>query len=237
MLLKKQDWQLDEKVEEEETGRESDLPFSTMVEEHVPWWIGFVIALVLVLFVGFVFKGYIGRQIWRSVERGVQRVPVLRVIYPYAKQVTEFFFSEKKKMQYDAAVAVQYPRKGLWSIGFVTGEAMQAVRDEAGDVITIFVPSSPTPFTGYTITVPRSDTIELAISVDEALKFTVSGGVLVPDTQRSALLESPDGPALPIALPEAGDTTSEPPPEPPEPSEPLELPRTAVPLQKDNQDS
>ena len=82
---------------------------------------------------------------------------------------------------------VEYPRKGIWSIGLVTGSPMSSMETEitrqAGPSITVFIPSSPTPFTGYTITVPRDSVVELPITIDEALRFTISGGVLVPAHQ------------------------------------------------------
>ncbi|MGE3166351.1 MAG: DUF502 domain-containing protein [Planctomycetota bacterium] len=200
--LNKQDWQLDEKVDPSLPG---DVAFSTLVDEHVPWWIGFAIAVTLVLAVGFIFKGYLGRQIWKALERWIQRVPVIKVIYPYAKQVTEFFFAEKKQLQYEAAVAIEYPRVGVWSLGFVTSRGFRQVAEAAGDeVVTVFIPSSPTPVTGYTVIVPRSQLIQLDVSTDEAIRFTMSGGVIVPPRQvpevslKTRKLERPaQAPALP----------------------------------------
>lgn len=186
-LLHKQDWELDE-VEDaavaKSFGAQKDVKFSELVENHVPWWVGFAIAVTLVLGVGFVFKGYLGRQIWRVLERAIQRIPVIKVIYPYAKQVTEFFFAEKKQLHYEAAVAIEYPRKGIWSIGFVTSRGFRQIENLAGDdVVSVFIPSSPTPVTGYTIIVPRSQLIQLDVSTDEAIRFTMSGGVIVPPRQ------------------------------------------------------
>jgi uncharacterized membrane protein len=81
-------------------------------------------------------------------------------------------------------VAVEYPRKGLWSLGLVTGSTLRSIQERAGvPCVTVFVPSAPTPFTGWVIIVPVEDTIELPISIDDALRFAVSGGVIVPPTQ------------------------------------------------------
>jgi len=103
-------------------------------------------------------------------------------VYPYVKQVTDFLVGDTTgQIQFNRVVAVQYPRKGLWSVGLVTGDTMGRIEARAErKCITVFMPSSPTPFTGYVITVPVEDTIELAISIDEALRFTVSGGVILP---------------------------------------------------------
>ncbi len=158
--------------------------FSDRVQAHVPPWLGFVIALVLILLVGFIFKGYLGRQLLRFLEGMIQRLPVIKTIYPYAKQVTEFFFENKRPIQYESAVSVEYPRRGIWCIGFVTSEGFRDVQEATQEqVVNIFIPSSPTPFTGYTIMVPRDEVIPLNLTVDEALRFTISGGVLLPPNQ------------------------------------------------------
>ena len=90
------------------------------------------------------------------------------------------------RSEFSGVVAVPYPRKGIWSVGLLTGTPMKAIQESAGEeMVTIFIPSSPTPVTGYTITVPRRDIIELALSVDEALRFIISAGVIKPDTELS----------------------------------------------------
>ena len=106
---------------------------------------------------------------------------------PSCKQVTDFFFGDnsKERLQFSRVVAVQYPRKGIWSVGLVTGDTMRRIEQEAGGpCLTVFIPSSPTPFTGYVITVPRTDTMDLPISIEDAIKFAVSGGVVVPASQQ-----------------------------------------------------
>ena len=166
------------------THPEGDIPFEKRVQKHVPNWVGFVIALVLIFFVGFIFKGYVGRQAIRLIESWILRIPLIKVIYPYAKQVTEFFFQEKKALHYESCVAVEYPRKGIYSIGFVTSEGFRQIGEVAGsEVVAIFIPSSPTPVTGYTILVPRETIHPLEMTVDEALRFSISGGVILPPKQ------------------------------------------------------
>jgi uncharacterized membrane protein len=180
-----QDFQLDEKIAEE---LPDTVSFSKRVDAHVPNWIGFVIALALVFAVGFLFRGYLGRQTVRLLESWVLRIPLIRTIYPYAKQVTEFFFREKTAIQYQRCVAFEYPRKGIYSIGFITSEGFRQVCEASGvEIVTIFVPSSPTPITGYTILVPKDSVIHLDLSVDEALPFIISGGVILPPSQTSPL--------------------------------------------------
>jgi len=162
--------------------------------------IGLIIAVVLIYIVGWLVGSFIGRRLYHKGEELLHRVPLIRSIYPSIKQVTDFFVGQNKGPQFSAVVAVQYPRKGLWSVGLVTGETMKKIEQEAGEpCLTVFIPSSPTPFTGYVITVPKSDTIDLPITIEEAVKFTVSGGVLIPPSQQLG----GDGPKL-FADPQSG---------------------------------
>jgi len=156
------------------------------------WWtdypylqgVGFVLALVGIYFVGRFVASLVGRNVWRVIERGLMRAPVIKQIYPNVKQVTDFFLT-KPRTSFSRVVAVEYPRKGIWSLGLVTGSGMRAVSEALDtDLLTVFIPSSPTPVTGYTITVRRDEVIDLPISIDEALRFTVSGGVVVPPAQQ-----------------------------------------------------
>lgn len=147
--------------------------------------IGLVIAIILIYIVGWLVGSFIGRRLYHKGEVLIQRVPLIRSIYPSIKQVTDFFVGAKSGPQFSAVVAVEYPRKGLWSVGLVTGETMRNIQHRAGvPCLTVFIPSSPTPFTGYVITVPKADTIDLPITIEDAIKFAVSGGVLIPPSQQ-----------------------------------------------------
>lgn len=156
---------------------------------YVGWWFGFAVAVVAVYVFGRFVATYVGRWLWRMTERTVTSMPLIRGIYPHIKQVTDFMLTDHRKKHFEQAnvVAVEYPRKGTWSVGLVTGGGMQSIRDRAGeDLVTIFIPSSPTPFTGYTIVVKKREIVELPITFDEALRYTVSGGVLTPPRQLPA---------------------------------------------------
>lgn len=145
---------------------------------------GYVVAFGGVFFVGLALLTLFGRKLYRLFDRFLSRIPVLRMIYPHIKQLTEFVFSEDKVSAFRRVVMLQYPRKGVWSLGFVTGPAMGVLRERTGlDLVSVFVPSSPTPFTGYVVSVPRDEVVDLPITVDEALRFTISGGVLMPPGQ------------------------------------------------------
>ena len=167
------------------------------------WWearwymrmIGIVVAIVAVYFAGRLLGGFFGRRIYRKIEGVITTVPVFKQVYPHVKQVVDFLFSDDKQIRFSRVVLVEYPRKGIWTIGLLTGETMRSIRTKSGDAVTVFIPSSPVPATGYTITIPRKDVVDLPISVEEAIRFTVSGGVLIPPAQT---LEAPSqGPVLP----------------------------------------
>ena len=168
---------------------------------------GLIVAVFIIFFIGRLLGGFVGRGLLAQGERLLLRVPLFKQIYPYVKQVTDFFVGEKDdKIAFNNVVAVEYPRKGLWSVGLVTGSTMQSVEDAAGaECLTVFIPSSPTPFTGYVITVPRNETIDLGISIDDALRFAVSGGVIVPPSQTIG------GPQVAGQMQSTPDRTSDPP--------------------------
>lgn len=155
------------------------------------WWqdrwymnlIGLIIAIVAVYIAGRLLGGFVGRRIYRKLEGVLTSVPVFKQVYPYVKQIVDFLFSDEQPIKFNRVVVVEYPRKGIWSVGFLTGPTLRSVAERAGRSVTIFIPSSPTPFTGYTITVPADEVIEVPISVEEAIRFAVSGGVLIPDHQ------------------------------------------------------
>ena len=148
--------------------------------------IGLIVAIGLIYAVGVLLSGFIGRRIYLRGEKLIDRVPLISRVYPAVKQVTDFFVgADNKKARFSRVVAVEYPRRGIWSVGLVTGETMRHIQNQAqADCLTVFIPSSPTPFTGYVITVPKAETIELPVSIEDALKFAVSLGVVVPSHQR-----------------------------------------------------
>ncbi len=148
--------------------------------------LGFVIAIILVYFTGFFLASFLGRTSWRAAERLLNRIPLIRAIYPNVKQVTDFILTERS-VDFSGVVAVQYPRKGIWAVGLRTGGPMKQVQERVSDdLVTVFIPSSPTPITGYVIQVPREDVIELSMTIDEGLRFTISGGVIKPEAMLPA---------------------------------------------------
>lgn len=162
----------------------------------IRWWnmalsaAGFLIALLVVCIVGALLASVVGKSLWRMIENFIMNTPLLRRVYPYVKQVTDFLLTqEEQKRMFSRVVAVEYPRKSIWSIGFVTGSGIQRVVDNVKkEFLTVLIPTSPTPFTGFVIMVPKKNTIELDMTVEEALRFTVSAGVIAPGADRAIAL-------------------------------------------------
>lgn len=155
---------------------------------YLPRWR--VIPVFLVVFVGLLYllgkflAAGVGRMFWMSIEAVIHRLPVVRNVYSSVKQVTDFVFSERE-IEYTRVVAVEYPRKGMWSVGFVTGESMLDIRSAANEpVLSVLMPTSPMPATGFTITVRKSEAVDLDITIDQAIQFVVSCGVVVPVNQQ-----------------------------------------------------
>ncbi|MCP4257633.1 MAG: DUF502 domain-containing protein [Planctomycetes bacterium] len=145
--------------------------------------VGFIIALVAVCVIGALLASVVGRTLWKMVEKFIMNTPVLSKVYPYVKQVTDFLFAqeEREKVPFTRVVAVEYPRKGIWSLGLVTGSGLNKIVDNVRkEFLTILIPTSPTPFTGFVIMVPKKQTIDLDMTIEEAFRFTVSGGVIAP---------------------------------------------------------
>ena len=157
---------------------------------------GFLIALIAVCVVGALLASVMGRTIWRMVEKFIMNTPVLSKVYPYVKQVADFLFAqeEREKVAFSRVVAVEYPRKGIWSLGLVTGSGLTKVVDNVRkEFLTVLIPTSPTPFTGFVIMVPKKQTIDMDMSIEEAFRFTVSGGVITPvQNQNMAALPQPE---------------------------------------------
>ena len=147
---------------------------------------GFIIAVIGVCILGAILASYVGKSLWRMAENFIMNTPLLRRVYPYVKQITDFLFKqEEQKKLFSRVVAVEYPREGIWSVGFVTGSGLNnVVNTVKKEFLTVIIPTSPTPFTGFVITVPKKQTIDLDMTIEEALRFIVSGGVITPEKER-----------------------------------------------------
>ena len=144
-----------------------------------------LIVIILLFFLGTLFTKGVGGWAVRKFESAfVGRVPLVSNVYSSVKQVTDFLFTERT-IEYNRIVAIEYPRKGIWSLGFVTGESLLEMTTSAGvPLVSILVPTSPMPVTGYTINVPKNEIIDLDMTIDQAFQFCISCGVLVPPNQK-----------------------------------------------------
>ena len=147
---------------------------------HVPG-LGVLLALAILLLVGAIASNFVGRHLLAWSDRIFNRIPVVRSIYSGVKHVSDTLFSESGNA-FRTAVLVQWPRPDVWTIGFVTGTPGGDVSNylSSGDFVSVYVPTTPNPTGGYFVMLRRSDCIELRMSVDEALKYVVSMGVVVP---------------------------------------------------------
>lgn len=156
--------------------------------------IGVLLAVILVYIVGLFVGNLIGRTLWKLGERTLFKIPLIRAIYPAVKQVTDFVLADRKQQfSGTSVVAVEPHANGIWSIGLITGRGVRALGQPAGkEMVTVFVPSSPTAFSGYVLVVPRDAVVDLPLTVEQAMRVLVSGGVIdpsadaVPEPLRSA---------------------------------------------------
>jgi uncharacterized membrane protein len=143
------------------------------------------VLVIVMYFLGQLVTNRLGAWAVRKFESAlVGRVPLVSNVYSSVKQVTDFLFTERT-IEYNRIVAIEYPRRGIWSLGFVTGESMLEMTTAAGEpLVTILVPTSPMPVTGYTLNVPKTEIVDLNITIDQAFQFCISCGVLVPENQK-----------------------------------------------------
>lgn len=146
---------------------------------HIPGF-GVLLALLIVLVIGAVASNFMGRRLVSWWDALLGRIPIVRSIYSSVKQVSDTLFSENGNA-FRKAVLVQWPRPGVWTIAFQTGTPGGDVANHLpDDYLSVYVPTTPNPTGGYFVMLKRSDCIELAMSVDEALTYVISMGVVVP---------------------------------------------------------
>jgi len=147
----------------------------------------FIVLFVAVMYVlGSLFAAGVGLVFWENVEQLITQLPVVRGVYGAAKQLTEYMISEKP-LQFKRVVAFEHPALGMWQIGFVASEGFREVRELAGEpVLAVLVHVNPVPVSGYIRLVPKSQVIDLDMTVDQAVHYIVSFGVVLPPQQLPA---------------------------------------------------
>lgn len=149
---------------------------------HIPGF-GVILTLLIVLMTGMVATNFFGKRIILFWEAMLARVPVVKSIYYSVKQVSDTLFSDSGNA-FRKALLVQYPREGSWTIAFQTGHPGGDVANHLkGDYVSVYVPTTPNPTSGFFLMMPSSDVIELEMSVDDALKYIISMGVVTPDNR------------------------------------------------------
>ena len=175
------------------------------------WWSlsALLLAIALLTLVGRMARNYIGRKLIETVELALLHVPLMNKIYPAIKQVNEAFSSNKSSFK--QVVLLEYPRQGIYSIGFLTGSQPAEVQSKLKEnLVNVFVPTTPNPTGGFVLLVPESQIVRLEMSVADGVKFILSVGSVAPDFGSApALTPAPlpnrlgNSPA-PLGLPEKG---------------------------------
>lgn len=142
--------------------------------------VGIILGVLIVLTVGFVAANYLGKRLIQALESWFLKFPFIRQIYPAAKQIVDSFIS-KESPAFKKVVMVQYPAKGIWSIGFLTSESFaEANRKSARELLHVFIATTPSPLTGFLILVPKEEVTIMDMSIEEGVKLIISGGIVKP---------------------------------------------------------
>ncbi|PWY54048.1 hypothetical protein DGG96_19020 [Legionella qingyii] len=153
-----------------------------LIGHYIPG-LGVILSLVILLVTGVIATNYFGQRLVEWGESILIKIPLVRSIYKTVKQVINAVLSTNSEA-FRKVVLIEYPRKGLWSIAFQTGAGNTAINNKTKDeMISVFIPTTPNPTSGFLMMIPRSDVIELDMSIDEALKFIISLGVMPPASE------------------------------------------------------
>ena len=149
--------------------------------------LGLLVTVLVIFAVGVFSIHFFGRVVFRIMEVWFSRLPIVNKVYPAVKQLAQFLFSEgHRRAAFSRVVLVQYPRPGAYSIAFVTNESRTTATGKSETLLTLLIPNPPSPFTGPIIFVPEGDIIPLEMSVEDAVKLIVSGGVVAAPLQATS---------------------------------------------------
>ena len=156
-------------------------------ESYLPFGIpgiGVLVTIVFLILVGALTAGFLGRMLVNQGERVMQRMPVIRNVYGALKQIFETVMS-RTSTAFRQVVLFEYPRRGSWAIGFITGQTEGEIQNITSDeVVNVFLPTTPNPTSGYLLFIPRSELVVLDMSVEEGIKMVISGGIVTPPDRR-----------------------------------------------------
>jgi uncharacterized membrane protein len=152
--------------------------------------LGLIIVIGGLILIGALTAGYVGRLFLKLSDRIMTRMPVIRGIYGATKQIFETVLA-KQSNTFREVVLVEFPRKDMWTIAFITGKTEGEIAEIAGDdPVSVYVPTTPNPTSGYLMFVPRRDVVLLSMTVEEGIKFVISGGIVAPPDRRKAAAEA-----------------------------------------------
>ncbi|MGB0682280.1 MAG: DUF502 domain-containing protein [Magnetovibrionaceae bacterium] len=146
--------------------------------------LGLLLVIIVLILIGMLTAGFLGRMLLRVYETLLSRMPVVRNIYSALKQILETVLAQQSNA-FREAVLVEYPRRGIWAIAFITGRTEGEVQNITEDeCINIFLPTTPNPTSGFLLFVPKRDLVPLSMDVEEAIKMVISGGIVTPPDLR-----------------------------------------------------
>jgi uncharacterized membrane protein len=155
---------------------------------HIPG-LGVLLAVILVLATGMIVANLLGRRLVNAWESLLSRIPLVRTLYAGIKQILEAVLATDGQ-SFRRVLLVEYPRKGVWSLAFMTSDLLGEVQEKTrSEVISVFIPTTPNPTSGFVLMLPKEDVIELEMSVEQGLKMIISMGVVVPDWEKEQLLK------------------------------------------------
>ena len=150
--------------------------------------VGVVVFLIFATLVGWLAKGLIGRSFIKYAENLVNRMPVVRSFYSGIKQIAETVFAQQER-SFEKACMIEYPRKGIWAIGFISTTAKGEIAERnssEGPMVSVFVPTTPNPTSGFLLFFPKADIVELDMSIEDAAKLVISAGLVYPPTKKTS---------------------------------------------------
>ncbi|MDO8749394.1 MAG: DUF502 domain-containing protein [Candidatus Omnitrophota bacterium] len=142
--------------------------------------IGFILGGAIVLFSGFLATHFLGKKALPALEQWFLKLPGIRQIYPSTKQIISFLFS-KDRASFKKVALVEYPSKGLWSVGFITNDSFEEAQKKTGEeLVHVLIATTPSPWSGFLVLVPKKDIKFLDISIEDGIRLIISGGILKP---------------------------------------------------------
>ncbi|MGF1474483.1 MAG: DUF502 domain-containing protein [Geminicoccaceae bacterium] len=162
------------------------LPAAYNPETYLPFslpGLGILVMLGLITLVGMLTAGFVGRAIMRFGESIVDRMPVVRSLYSTLKQIFETVFAQSSR-SFREVVLVEYPRRGIWAIAFLTGDSTGEIqRRTRRPMVNVFLPTTPNPTSGFLLFVPRDEVVHLDMTVEEGIKMVISSGIVTPKAE------------------------------------------------------